>query len=123
MSVYHYDNARVARRLVGLILVIIGVVLMTLLYYVKISAQSAKSEMRSLEVQIEKEERALQVLRAELAFLENPARLQELAREHLGLEATEVDRIITSKDVSQKFERLLPVQSGHIQAQDQGGTR
>jgi len=123
MSVYHYDNARVARRLVGLILVIIGVVLMTLLYYVKISAQSAKSEMRRLEVQIEKEERALNVLRAELAFLENPARLQELAREHLGLEATEVDRIITSKDVSQKFERLLPVQSGHILAQDQGGAR
>ncbi len=132
MSVYHYDNARVARRLVGFILVIIGVVLMTLLYYVKISAQSAKSDMRRLETQIAQEERALKVLRAELAFLENPARLQDLAKDHLGLEATGVEQIIAPDDIPQIFERdpseiSSPAQpqqgQAQLQGQMRGGTR
>jgi len=103
MSVYHYDNARVARRLIGFILIVVGVALMTLLYYVKISAQSAKSEMRRLEAQIDKEVIALNVLRAELAYLENPARLQALAEENLGLQPTEIGQIVTEADIASLF--------------------
>jgi len=51
MSVYHYDNARAARRMIGFILFIIGLALTVALYFVKTKAQTARAEMRSLERQ------------------------------------------------------------------------
>ncbi len=103
MSVYHYDNARVARRLIGFLLVVLGVVLMTGLYYVKIRAQSAKVVHADLIAQIEKENLALNVLRAEIAHLESPERLSQLAFDNLGLVPTQNDRVITLKDIDGQF--------------------
>ncbi len=122
MSVYHYDNARVARRLIGFVFVVFGVVLMTTLYYVKISAQSAKSEMRRLEAQIAKEELALNVLRAELAYLQNPDRLRMLSAETLGLQPTSVEQIAKESDIAILFAKSPPASSG-ISVENSVGVR
>lgn len=112
MSVYHYDNARVARRLMGFILIVTGVVLMIALYYLKTRAQSAKAEVLHLTNQIEKEEIAIQVLRAELAYLENPSRLRALSADHLGLKPTPVEQLTTIEDITSLFP-LRAVEGAH----------
>lgn len=111
MSVYHYDNVRVVRRLLGFILIVIGVVLMTVLYYVKIRAQSAKVERASLSVQIEREQVALNVLRAEIAHLESPERLSQLAKTQLGLVPMPVDKIITLDDI----QKIIPLREDSVE--------
>ena len=116
MSVYHYDNARVVRRLLGFILIVVGVILMTVLYYVKIRAQSAKVERAGLAVQIEREEVALNVLRAEIAHLESPERLNNLASEHLGLVPTSIENVIQSREIETRFSLREPVLSEGRQA-------
>ena len=85
MSVYIPSHIRAARRMTAFILFVIGVSLTLGLYYVKTRAQSAKKEVRRLERLISQEEASLSVLKAEIAYLENPARLQELSSQHLNL--------------------------------------
>lgn len=90
---------RASRRLGFLLLFVIGVVLMVGLFYVKTRAQAAKDRVAQLERQIEREQAAIDVLRAERALLTNPARLAELSDDRLGLTAISTEQTITLKDL------------------------
>jgi len=103
VSVYIPSHIRAARRMTAFILFVIGVSLTVGLYYVKTRAQSAKKEVRRLEHLISQEEASLRVLKAEIAYLENPARLKELSSEHLGLEPIDVEDVITVSDIAIRF--------------------
>ena len=103
MSVYIPSHIRAARRMTAFILFVIGVSLTVGLYYVKTRAQSAKKEVRRLERLITQEEASLSVLKAEIAYLENPARLQELSSQHLNLEPVEVENVISISDIAIRF--------------------
>lgn len=103
MSVYIPSHIRAARRMTAFILFVIGVSLTVGLYYVKTRAQSAKKEVRRLERLISQEEASLSVLKAEIAYLENPARLQELSSQHLNLEPVEVENVISMSDIAIRF--------------------
>ena len=95
MSVAYHDTLKASRRLTGFILFVVGVGLVVALFYVKTRAQTARAEMRSLERQVAEEEAAIAVLRAEIAYLENPARLAELSQARLGLRPTDPEQVVT----------------------------
>ena len=103
MSGYVPSHIRAARRMTAFILFVIGVSLTVGLYYVKTRAQSAKKEVRRLEQLISQEEASLRVLKAEIAYLENPARLKELSGQHLHLEPIDIDNVISVSDIAIRF--------------------
>lgn len=74
-----------ARRLSWFILFVIGVALIVTLYFVKTQAQTVQKNVSALEVSIAQERAAIKVLKAELAVLENPRRIADLAKSHLDL--------------------------------------
>ena len=103
MSVYYRDQAKLARRMTAFILFLIGVVLTIGLYYVKTRAQSAKAEVQQLERQLTAENAAINVLRAEIAHLENPERLKALASDQLGLMDTLATQNMSEADIAIKI--------------------
>lgn len=109
----HYrTQADAARRLTGFILLLIGIALMVALYYVKTRAQSARAEARNLAYQITVEESAISVLRAEIAHLENPERLNDLGAEHLSLAPISTDQMIAVDDIAARFPLREPAKPG-----------
>lgn len=100
----HYrTQADAARRLTGFLLLLIGIALMVGLYYVKTRAQSARAEAASLNYQINLEEAAIAVLRAEIAHLENPERLKTLAASQLELAPTRTEQMLRVDDIVATF--------------------
>jgi hypothetical protein len=85
------------------LLFLIGVALTITLYFVKTHSQSAKRDVRELTRAIAAEEASIRVLRAELAYLESPARLDELNSIHLNLEPTKPEQERTVADIEVLF--------------------
>lgn len=102
-SVYIPSHIRAARRMTGFLLFIIGVALTVGLYYVKTRSQTARKQAVKIERQIAQEEASLRVLRAEIAYLENPERLKALSETHLGLAPVAVKDVIELKDIAVQF--------------------
>ena len=117
MSVYVPSHIRAARRMSAFILFVIGVSLMVGLYYVKTRAQSARKDVVRLERLIAEEEAALQVLRAEIAFLEGPERLKLYSEEQLGLAPIAVENVISLNDIAGRFPLAEPQAVPVTQAQ------
>lgn len=105
MSVSYSGPARAARRMSWFLLFMVGVALTVTLYFVKTHAQSAKRDVRNLTKAIAAEEAAIQVLRAELAYLENPTRLSELNKAYLTLTPILPDQ----ERSTQNIETLFPL--------------
>ena len=58
-------------------------------YLAKTSAGRERSKIAVIERQIAEENRKLKLLRAEVAHLEQPERLEQLSTQHLGLQAVD----------------------------------
>lgn len=71
--------------------------------------QEAQVTLAKLEKQLAKEQEALRVLKAEWAFLNSPARLETLAREHLDLKAPDALRLTTGGRALPDSARALPI--------------
>ena len=108
MNVSYSGSARASRRMSWFLLFLIGVALTVTLYFVKTYAQSAKRDVRDLTLALAAEEAAVRVLRAELAYLKNPARLSELNEAYLGLEPVLPAQERSAQDV----EALFPLVEG-----------
>jgi len=76
---------RTSRRLGLFLLILLGLALTMMLFFVKTRAQDAREEVARLEAQIVEHEMAITVLTAEQAVLTNPERLRQLSRETLAL--------------------------------------
>lgn len=100
----YQTQADVARRFTAFVLFLTGVFLMIALYYVKTRAQTSRQQARALQYEISLEETAIGVLRAEIAHLESPERLQRLASEYLELAPTQTDQMISLSDLEVRFE-------------------
>lgn len=110
----YQTQADIARRITWFILLLIGVSLMIALYYIKTRAQTARQSASKLHYEIALEEAAIGVLRAEIAHLEDPARLQGLASEYLGLAPTETSQMIEAVDIASRFPlkaEMRPIES------------
>jgi cell division protein FtsL len=58
-------------------------------YLAKTNAGRERSKIATIERQIAEERRKLKMLRAEVAHLEQPERLEQLSTQHLGLQAVD----------------------------------
>lgn len=58
------------------------------------SAKAHERDLEALKIDIAKEAEAIRVLKAEWSYLNQPERLQELARKHLALAPTAASKII-----------------------------
>ena len=103
---YTTQNAA-ARRLTWFLLLLLGVALMVGLYYVKTRAQSARLEARNLANKISVQKAAIGVLKAEIAYLESPERLNTLAQSQLALAPVATDRMIKIEDIAERFPLLV----------------
>lgn len=97
---YYPGQAKTSQHILYTLMFTIGIGLTVGLYYVKIRAQSAKLEVARLERLVSEERVAVSVLRAEIAFLENPERISRLAQSELGLKPVGGDQIVTITDIS-----------------------
>lgn len=115
-GVYIPSHIRAARRMTGFLLFLIGVALTVGLYYVKTRAQTARKHAVKIERQIAQEEASLRVLRAEIAYLENPERLKTLSEAHLGLQPIAVKDVLELTDIAVQFPlRERPQGEGGVQ--------
>ena len=93
-AVVYHRRAEVAKRIIWGAMILIGISLLALLYSFKTMAQSARKDVTQLEAQIEREESQIQILKADIAYLERPDRMAELSQtvtltEPLGYEPGE----------------------------------
>ena len=72
-------------------------------YKAEIAVREAKSEARALERQKAEELSSIQVLRAEVAFLERPERLAEIAQSVTGLAPLDGAQLMTAEDLELAF--------------------
>lgn len=100
---YYPGQAKTSRHIAYTLMFIIGIGLTVGLYYVKTRAQSAKVEAARLERLIGAEQVALNVLKAEIAYLESPERVSALAQSELGLVPIGSDHIMEVKDIDARF--------------------
>ena len=75
------------------------VVLSVVLYNVKYRAEGNERHVRVLLEEMDREEDAIRVLRAEWSFLNQPERIQKLAARHLALEPLQASQIATLDDL------------------------
>jgi cell division protein FtsL len=64
------------------------------LFEIKHEVQALEEELLMTERRIRNERETIEVLRAEWSFLNQPARIERLAREHLGLVPLSPDQIV-----------------------------
>ena len=84
-------SALFTRRVRGVRLVNVwglGVLLVLVvgLYLVKTFASGERADIASTEMQIADEQRKIRLLHAELAYLEQPARIERLSQQYLGMQ-------------------------------------
>lgn len=82
---------------------IIGILMLMMLalavYKVEQNVQSMERELARMKRQIQQEEYAVHVLEAEWSYLSSPARLKQLAREHLNLRDIGMHQIVAIEDI------------------------
>jgi len=79
-----------------------------MLYQTSDKVHALDKQLRSLNTQIESEQKSLHVLKAEWVYLSNPARIETRAKRHLGMKQTEPRRIAALRDIND----LVPMQEG-----------
>ncbi len=77
---------RTSRRLGLFLLVLLGLSLTMVLFFVKTRAQDARADVARIEAEIKMHEAAITVLVAERAVLANSDRIRPLSEERLGLQ-------------------------------------
>lgn len=87
-------GVRLMRTLIKLALPLFALLLLAGIYVIKVETWQLKREAKTLERQIETEQRAIILLRAEWAFLTRPERIEKLAREHLKMRPARPEQII-----------------------------
>ena len=88
-------------RAINMIALAAAIVLAIGLYRAKTEAQAARFHVEELQAQIAEERRATAVLRAEIAYLERPERLRELAERFLEMDAMQAGQ-------ERDLEEILP---------------
>tara|TARA_R110002124_G_scaffold74257_1_gene199281 strand:+ start:1839 stop:2216 length:378 start_codon:yes stop_codon:yes gene_type:complete len=86
-------------RALNIVLVLSVIGLSVLLYDIKYRAEAAETRAQKIEREITAEQESIRVLRAEWSYLNQPERLQELARRYTKLEPLQAGQIGTFADV------------------------
>lgn len=93
-----------------------------ILYQTSYRVQEQEERLSRLNRQIVAEQEAIQVLKAEWAYLNDPDRLEKLAAEHLVLQPTKAEQIVSLDQIPLKTPALVaeaPLPSGRKPASSQ----
>jgi cell division protein FtsL len=90
-------------RALNIVLILAVVGLSVGLYDIKYRAEIAERRAQTIEHQIASEQESIRVLRAEWSYLNQPERLQELARRYTKLEPLQASQIGTFADVPMPY--------------------
>jgi cell division protein FtsL len=82
-------------RLINLALLFSLVVFASVIYSVKYDARGVDHDLGRLAADIEKERETIAVLRAEWSLLNNPQRIERLARAHLSFDTVKAAQFIS----------------------------
>lgn len=103
-------------RVINMLAVIVLVAVAFGLYRAKTEARGDRARVAALELQLAEAHENVLILRNEIAHLERPERLRELARDHLGLAPVDPLRVVTLEDAPLLIE--TPTLDEHPQATD-----
>jgi cell division protein FtsL len=92
---YSFTQPKRMGRVGWSFLMLIGVAMMVVLFFTKTRALEAKAELRQLQHVVLQEKAAIKMLEAEIAHLESPQRVHQLAKTHLQLEPVPASRVLT----------------------------
>lgn len=87
------------KRIGFALLILFGFGLVAALYVTKTEAKAVSKDMERLQAELQSEQYAIRVLEAEIAHLQNPARLSDLSKRHLKLRPTKVSQLVTLDDL------------------------
>ncbi|MFK7968474.1 MAG: cell division protein FtsL [Rickettsiaceae bacterium] len=89
-----------------LVYIVITLCLLTIcsLFSIKDSVVTLKSELQEVRKQVQNEEDAIRILKAELAYLSSPERIQKLASKYLTLEKPKVTQMIKDPLITENLE-------------------
>lgn len=86
-------------RIVNIVVLAITVMFAFGLYKLKYNTSISEDQLVQLQHDIEQEQRALRVLKAEWSHLNRPERIQALAARHLELKPLDPSQILEFKDI------------------------
>jgi len=67
-------------------------------YRAEESVRKTRAELQKLETSALEEQRAIKMLRAEIAYLENPARLAQVAKTRTQLRPSDRDQLLSARE-------------------------
>ena len=99
-------------RLLNFCVVILLVLATAYVYEIKFEATLRATRVAEMRGEVRRERDAIAALRAEWARLENPARLQGLARRHLTLRPSEITQFDSLDQLPERPPQIAPPPSG-----------
>jgi len=93
-------------RILNVLLVSCLIALAFVIYDVKYDTRGLDARVAALQLDIRKERDAIAILRAEWGHLNRPARVERLARKHLGLAPLRAQQMITRDQLSAALSQL-----------------
>lgn len=97
------EDRGMKRRTLHILAAVLIVVLAIGLYKAKSDASQAQEHVRTLQTQIDDTEADLRALRAEIAHLESPARVENLAERHLGVSVGSESAALPETQIDQRL--------------------
>ncbi len=109
----HTGASRKTHKLVWVGLVLMGIAFIVCLFAIKTRALEAKARVTYLEHALEQERAEVRIMNAELAHLQNPERLEKLAKTYLKLHPVKAEQTLDLDAAMGKIPKIVaPVDEG-----------
>jgi len=87
------------RRLTGILGLVVAAVAALFLFALKQDVRQMEDDLRATHRDILEQQEAVHVLETEWSYLNNPAKLSDLAERHLGMQPIPASRIVRLEDL------------------------
>ncbi len=111
------------RRLTGILGLVVAAVAALFLFTVKQEVRQMEDDLRAVHRDILDQQEAIQVLETEWSYLNQPARIADLAQRHLGLQPISATRIVRLDDLPLRTPSPEPATKQISPPQTADGTR
>jgi len=96
------------RRLTGILGLAVAAVAALFLFALKQDVRQMEDELRTAHRDILGQQEAIQVLETEWSYLNQPARIADLAKRHLGLQPISATRVVNLDDLPLRAPSVKP---------------
>jgi len=111
------------RRVTGILGLVIAAVAALFLFAVKQEVRQMEDELRATHRNILAQQEAIQVLETEWSYLNQPARIADLAKRHLGLRPISAARIVSLDELPFRAANIKPASKQISPSQPSDTTR